>query len=123
MAHNHGSEYQVKVIHEDGAEALSEWIEHGNVARTMAALRKPQARAYWLRERNVTRVAACPLCRDRETAIAEYPLTDCLSPRNRLHACQQPSRETFPAGREAGVIPMLPVTHGSRGGRPDEGTH
>ena len=32
MAHNHGSEYQVKVIHEDGTEALSEWIEHGNVA-------------------------------------------------------------------------------------------
>jgi hypothetical protein len=122
MAHNHGSEYQVKVIHEDGTEALSEWIEHGNVAHTMAALRKPQARAYWLRERNVT-VAACPLCRDRETAIAEYPLTDCLSPRSRLHASQQPSEEMFPAGREAGVMPMLPVTHGSRGGRPDEGTH
>src|ERR1039457_4175302 len=73
MAHNHGSEYQVKVIHEDGTEVLSEWIEHGNVAMTMAALRTPQARACWLRERNVT-VAACPLCRDRETAIAEYPL-------------------------------------------------
>ena len=27
MAHNHGSEYQVKVIHEDGTEALSEWRE------------------------------------------------------------------------------------------------
>jgi hypothetical protein len=40
MAHNHGSEYQVKVIHEDGTEALSEWIEHGNVAHTMAALRQ-----------------------------------------------------------------------------------
>jgi hypothetical protein len=122
MAHNHGSEYQVKVIHEDGTEALSEWIEQENVAHTMAALRKPQARAYWLRERNVT-VAACPLCRDRGTAIAEYPLTDCLSPWCRLHASQQPSEETFPAGREAGVIPMLPVTHGFRGGRPDEGTH
>ena len=84
MAHNHGSEYQVKVIHEDGTEALSKWIEHGNVAHTMAALRKPQARVYWLRERNVT-VAACPLCRDRETAIAEYPLTDCLSPRTSPH--------------------------------------
>src|ERR1017187_6552976 len=84
MAHNHGSEYQVKVIHEDGTEVLSEWIEHGNVAQTMAALRTPQARACWLRERNVT-VAACPLCRDRETAIAEYPLTDCLSPRSHPH--------------------------------------
>ena len=84
MAHNHGSEYQVKVIDEDGTEALSEWIEHGNVEQTMAALRKPQARAYWLRERNVT-LATCPLCRDRETAIAEYPLTDCLSPRTSPH--------------------------------------
>ena len=70
MAHNHGSKYQVKVIHEDGTEALSEWIEHGNVPQTMAALRTPQARAYWLRERRVT-VADCLLCRDRETAIAE----------------------------------------------------
>ena len=122
MAHNHGSEYQVKVIHEDGTEVFSEWMEHENVEQTMAALRKPQARAYWLRERDVT-LATCSLCRDRETAIAEYPLTDCLSPRSRLHAGQQPSEETFVAGREAGVIPMLPVTHGSRGGRLDEGTH
>ena len=122
MPHTHGREYQVKVIDEDGTEALSEWIEHENVEQTMVALRKPQARAYWLRERNVT-LANCPLCRDREMAIAEYPLTDCLSPRSRLYASQQPSEETFLAGREAGVIPMLPVTHGSRGGRPDEGTH
>ena len=81
MAHDHGIEFQVKVIHEDGTEALSEWIEQENVAQTVTALRKPQARAYWLRERNV-RVPACPLCRDKQTAIAEYPLTDCLSPRS-----------------------------------------
>jgi len=61
------------VIHEDGTEALSEWIEHRNVEQTMRALRKLTG----LRERNVT-IAACVLCRDRETAIAEYPLTDCL---------------------------------------------
>ena len=81
MPHNHGIEYQIKVIHEDGTEALSEWIELENVDRTMAALRKPEARAYWLRERNVT-VAVCPLCQDKQTPIAEYPLTDCLSPRS-----------------------------------------
>ena len=84
MPHNHGVEYQIKVIHENGTEVLSEWIEPGNVAQTVGALRKPQARAYWLRERNVT-VATCPLCRDEKTAIAEYPLTDCLSPRSRPH--------------------------------------
>jgi len=83
-AHNHGSEYQVKVINADGTEALSEWIDHGNVARTMESLRKPQARAYWLRERNIT-VAACPICQDREATVVEYPLTDCLSLRSHPH--------------------------------------
>ena len=79
-----GSVYQIKVIFEDGTEELSEWIEQGNVAYTLAVLHKPQARAYWLRERNVT-VTSCPLCRDEETAITEYPLTDCLSPLSRPH--------------------------------------
>ena len=82
MGHDHGTEYQVKVIHYDGTEALSEWIEHGNVARTMAVYRTPQAKAYCLRERSVT-IEACPHCQNTETAIAEYPLTDCLSPRTR----------------------------------------
>ena len=84
MAHNHGSEYQVKVIYADGTEQLSEWIEQGNVAYTVAALHKPEAGAYMLRERNIT-VPFCPLCRDIETAVTEYPLTDCLSPRSHPH--------------------------------------
>jgi hypothetical protein len=84
MAHDHGIEFQVKVIREDGTEALSEWIKQENVEQTVAALRKSQSRAYWLRERNVA-VAACPLCRDSETAIAEYPLADYLSCRSHPH--------------------------------------
>ncbi len=84
MPHNHGIEYQIKVVHENGTEMLSEWIDPGTVAETMGALRKPQAKAYWLRERSVT-VATCPLCRDEETTIAEYPLTDSLSPRTHPH--------------------------------------
>jgi hypothetical protein len=84
MTHNHGSDYQVRVINEDGTEALSEWIDHGNVAQTLACLRKPQAKAYWLRERNIA-VAACPLCQDIEATIVEYPLTDCLSLRSHPH--------------------------------------
>jgi len=51
MEHNHGNEYQIKVIHEDGTEVLSEWIEHENVEQTMATLRDSKARGYWLRER------------------------------------------------------------------------
>ena len=81
MPHNHGIEYQIKVIHEDGTEVLSEWIELGDIDQAVAALRKPEARAYRLRARGVT-FGACPLCRDKQTAIAEYPLTDCLSPRS-----------------------------------------
>lgn len=80
--HNHGREYQLKVIHQDGTESLSDWIERECIASAMAALRKPQASAFWLRERNIA-VATCPLCRDRKTAISEYPLTDWLSPRSR----------------------------------------
>jgi hypothetical protein len=26
MAHNHGSEYQVRIVHEDGTEKLSGWL-------------------------------------------------------------------------------------------------
>ena len=84
MAHNHGTVYQVKVIHQDGIEEVSEWIEQGDVPYTLASLHKPQATAYWLRERNVT-APFCPLCRDVETAVSEYPLTDHLSPRSHAH--------------------------------------
>ena len=84
MAHNHGSLYQVKVIYEDGTEEFSEWIEQGDIPYTLAALHKPQATAYWLRERNVT-VPFCPHCRDVETAVTEYPVTNHLSPRSHPH--------------------------------------
>jgi hypothetical protein len=84
MAHNHGIEYQIKVVYEDGTEELSEWIEQGNIASRMAALHKPQARHHWLRERTV-KASFCPLCRDVETSITEYPLTECLSPRSHAH--------------------------------------
>jgi hypothetical protein len=84
MAHSHGSEYQVKVIHEDGTEELSEWVDQGKITFTMAALRKPRITAYWLRERNVA-VPFCPLCLDRETEVNEYPVADSLSPRTHPH--------------------------------------
>ena len=84
MAHDHGSIYQVKVIHQDGTEELSEWIEPREIPYTLAALHKPQAVAYWLRERNIT-VPFCPLCRDVETTITEYPVTNHLSARSHPH--------------------------------------
>lgn len=83
MAHNHGNEYQIRVIQEDGAEVLSEWIEHEDVTETMLALSKPQAKASWLRERRA-KVATCPICQEREPVIIEYPFVGSFVSPSRL---------------------------------------
>ena len=80
MAHDHGNHYQVRMAHEDGTEALSKWINREGVAQVIAALYKPGAKAYWLRERKVL----CPNCLDTEQRIVEYPLVDIPSPRLRV---------------------------------------
>jgi hypothetical protein len=82
MAHNHGSEYQVRIVHQDGTEELSEWMNSAEqVAQGMAAGHRPQGAAYWLLERNVL----CPNCPDGEQRVMEYPLTDSPSPRCSPH--------------------------------------
>jgi hypothetical protein len=59
MAHNHGNEYQINIVHEDGTEELSEWMNsQEQVAQAMAAVHRPRGKAYWLRERNML----CPNC-------------------------------------------------------------
>ena len=78
MAHNHGDEYQVKIVHEDGTEELTGWMNsEEQVAQMLAAVHRPQDQAYWLRARNVL----CPNCLDKEQILLEYPLTDVRSPR------------------------------------------
>ena len=84
MAHNHGNEYQVKIVHEDGTEELSGWMNSAEqvaqqVAQAMAAFHRPRGNAYWLRERNVL----CPNCPDREQRILEYRIED--TPSQRCH--------------------------------------
>jgi hypothetical protein len=81
MEHSHGYEYQVKIVHEDGTEQLSGWNSEAQVAQAMAATRRPQGTAYWLRERNVV----CPNCPDREQKILEYPFADIPSQRYSPH--------------------------------------
>jgi ribosomal protein S27E len=82
MAHDHGNEYQVRIVHENGTEELSGWMNNTEqVARVMAAARRPQNKAYWLQERNVL----CPDCLEREQTIFEYPMTEVPSPRCRPH--------------------------------------
>jgi hypothetical protein len=78
MAHNHGSEYQIKIVHEDETEELSERMNsEEQVAQAMAEVHRRQIKAYWLLERNVL----CPDCRDNEQRILEYPLTPIPCPR------------------------------------------
>jgi hypothetical protein len=48
MAHNHGSEYQVRIVHEDGTEELSGWLNSaGQVAQAIAASHKPKLTGFW----------------------------------------------------------------------------
>lgn len=82
-AHNHGREYQIKVVEDGGTEVLSEWVDRSDVARTMELLRKPQAKAYWLRERNIA-VAGCLACRNQEATTVEYPFSPEPAPRFRI---------------------------------------
>ena len=82
MAHNHGAEYQVKIVYENGAEELSGWMDSKEqVPQAMAALHTPRVKAYWLRERNLV----CPKCFDQEQRVMEFPLTHMPSPRSRPH--------------------------------------
>ena len=82
MAHNHGNEYQVRIVHADGTEELSGWLDsEAQVAQVMAAVHNPPGKAFWLRARNVL----CPNCRDREQNCVECPLTDTPSPRCSPH--------------------------------------
>jgi hypothetical protein len=78
MAHNHDNEYQIRIVHEDGTEELSGWMNSTEqVAQAMAAIDRPQGKAYWLLVRNVL----CPNCLDREQILMECPVTNITSPR------------------------------------------
>src|ERR1035437_6570288 len=72
MAHEHGSEYQVRIVHEDGTDELSGWMNsQEQLAQAMAAVHRAQGKAYWLRERN----ALCAGCLDTEQPIiVECPI-------------------------------------------------
>jgi hypothetical protein len=84
MAHNHsneGNEYQIRIVHGDGTEELSEWMNSTDqVAQALAEVHITQGKAYWLLERNVL----CPECLDREHGL-EFPIMDIPSPRCMPH--------------------------------------
>jgi hypothetical protein len=82
MAHSHGNEYQVRIVHRDGTEELSGWMNsQEQVAQAVASVHRPPGTAFWLLARNVL----CPDCLDSEQTIVECPLTGMPSPRCSPH--------------------------------------
>ena len=83
MAHNHGNEYQIRIVHENGTEELCGWMNSAErLTQAVTALHRAQGEVYWLRERN----ALCPDCFDKEQQIImECPITDIPTPRYRPH--------------------------------------
>ena len=79
MAHNHGNEYQVRIVHKDGTDELSAWMNsQQQLAQALAPVHRAQGKAYWIRER----IVLCPDCFDKEQPIiVECPVTDAPSAR------------------------------------------
>ncbi len=81
MTHEHGSEYQLRIVHEDETEELSGWLNwQGEAAQAIARFRTSSAKGYWLRVRKIV----CLNCLDRELTIAEFPLTLSTSENTRV---------------------------------------
>jgi hypothetical protein len=82
MAHNHGNEYRLKMVHADGTEELSGWMQsEAQLAPALAAIPRPPGTAYWLQARSVL----CPDCRARAQSTWECPLTGIPSSRYTPH--------------------------------------
>lgn len=83
MPHDHGSEYQIRIVHADGTEELSEWMDRDEqVTQAMGAVHSARGNTCWLRERN----ALCPECFDKEQPIiVECPVAGIPSPRYLPH--------------------------------------
>ena len=99
LSHHYGNEYQVKIVHEDGTEELSAWINSAEqVTKVIAAVHRPQGKGYWVRVRNVLG----PNCRDREQRIVEYPFADIpssrCSPHDSLYLAAVGSRDRWTLG-------------------------
>ena len=77
MAHNHGIEYQIRIVREDGIEELSGWMNSTEqVTHMMNALSRPQGKHYWLLVRNTL----CCNCADGQE-VMEFPIMHVPSPR------------------------------------------
>jgi hypothetical protein len=77
MAYNHGNEYQIRIVHEDSTEELSEWMNSTEqVARVLILTRKPRGATCWLLVRNIFYANG-----SYQEQILEYPILDMPSTR------------------------------------------
>ena len=54
MTHEHGNEFQVRIVHADETEELSGWMNcQEDVAQAITELHRSPAKAYWLQVRNI----------------------------------------------------------------------
>lgn len=87
MTHNHVSEFQLRVVHADGTEEFSGWMnDTDQVAQAIAKMRGLRGRVVWLQERTVP--CPCPHCFDHELVMVECPIADTPTPRQRPHDSQ-----------------------------------
>ena len=77
MAHDHGNEYQIRIVREGGIEELSGWMKSTDeVTQAILTVPRTEEKTLWLMVRN-TSGSGCP---DKEQ-IVEYPITHIRSPR------------------------------------------
>jgi hypothetical protein len=77
MAHNHGLEYQIRIVCENGREELSGWLSSTEqVTKTVLAVQGRRGTTCWLMVRSVS----CPDCSDGERTM-EFPFAHVPSSR------------------------------------------
>ena len=82
MTHEHGSEYQIKIVYDDGTEELSGWIASQiELSQLIAALPQTAGKVFWLRERS----AFCPYCCQEQRVVVECPIVGVPCLRYRPH--------------------------------------
>ena len=80
MGHEHGSEYQLKVVLLDGKEDCSGWLTQDELTVAMSAVPR-KGSSCWLRVRKLV----CVQCADGELGVSEVPLALSGSSRNLPH--------------------------------------
>jgi hypothetical protein len=80
MGHEHGSEYQLRVILLNGKEIMTGWVSEEKLSASIAAAQE-KGKTCWVQVRRVL----CHSCPDQEQSISEYPVAGTRSSRHLPH--------------------------------------